>query len=281
MRGRRHARQPRGGSTRNLFESLTLPAALAATVAEAYRALAGDGYVAVRSSASDEDTERASRAGQFDTFLFVRGEAPVLDHLKRAWSGLWTERALAQGACPPGGTFAPHCGVLIQRMVQSRVSGVMQTVNAAQSRPLEMVVNVGLGLGEGIVSGAVAADLVTVSKGAPGDPAPRFDYVTATSGSVSCSTSASARARFAPTPWPISGFARPSIPELRELVDTALRVERAYSHPVDIEFGYQGARLRVLQVRPVPASLAVWHETRDRFPLAPHAGQRGGSHDPT
>ena len=267
----------RAAAVSALFEQVTLPPALAARVTEAYLALAGDGYVAVRSSASDEDTERASRAGQFDTFLFVRGEASVLDHLKRAWSGLWTERALAQAACPPGGTFAPHCGVLIQRMVQSRVSGVMQTVNAAQSRPLEMVVNVGLGLGEGIVSGAVAADLVTVSKGEPGDPAPRFHYVTADKrqrvvfderfgqGTVRADTLAHQRLR------PALEY-----PELRELVDTALRVERAYGHPVDIEFGYEGARLRVLQVRPVPASLAVWHETRDRFPLAPHAGQRGG-----
>jgi len=71
---------------------------------------------------------------------------------------------------------------------------------------------------------------------------------------------------------------RPALeyPELRELVDTALRVERAYGHPVDIEFGYGEASLRVLQVRPVPASLAVWHETRDRFPLNPHAGQKEG-----
>ena len=242
---------------------------------EAYRALGDDGYVAVRSSASDEDTERASRAGQFDTFLFVRGEASVLDHVKLAWSGLWTERALANAAFPAGATLAPHCGIVIQRMVQSRVSGVMQTVNAAQSRPLEIVINVGLGLGEGIVSGAVAADLVTVSKGEPGDLALRFHYLTADKrqrvvfderfgqGTIRADTLAHQRLR------PALEY-----PELRELVDVALRVERAYGHPVDIEFGFEDAHLRVLQVRPVPASLAVWHETRDRFPLAPIAGEK-------
>ena len=267
----------RAAAIRTLFERLTLPPSLAGDVAGAYRTLGGDGCVAVRSSASDEDTERASRAGQFDTFLFVKGEAAVLDHLKLVWSGLWTERALANAACPPGAALAPHCGVVIQRMVQSRVSGVMQTVNAARSRPLEIVINVGLGLGEGIVSGAVAADLVTVSKGDPGDTAPRFHYLTADKrqrvvfdgrfgqGTIRTDTLAHQRLR------PALEY-----PELRELVDTALRVERAYGHPVDIEFGYGEASLRVLQVRPVPASLAVWHETRDRFPLNPHAGQKEG-----
>ena len=252
---------------RDLWERLALPEAIASGVLAAYRAFGSDCYVAVRSSASDEDTERASLAGQFDTFLFVRGEASVLDHLKLAWSGLWTERALANAPAPAGG-IAPHCGVVIQRMVQSRVSGVLQTVNAAESRPLEIVINVGLGLGEGIVSGAVAADLVIVSKDDPRDLALRFRYLTADKrqrvifderfgqGTVRADTLAHQRLR------PALEY-----PELRELVDVALRVEHAYGHPVDIEFGFEDARLRVLQVRPVPASLTVWHETMERFPL--------------
>jgi pyruvate,water dikinase len=265
----------RAAAIRRLFEAQTLPGPIAAAVAAACRALGPDAHVAVRSSAADEDTERGSRAGQFDTFLFVKGEAAIIDHLKLAWSGLWNERALAGASRPGAGAGAPHCGVVIQRMVRSRVSGVMQTVNAARSHPLEIVINVGLGLGEGIVSGAVAADLVTVAKGDPGDPALRFHYLTADKrqrvvfderygqGTVRADTLAHQRLR-------------PAVeyPELGELVDAALRVERAYGHPVDIEFGFEDARLYVLQVRPVPASLAVWHDTRQRFPLAPAAGEQ-------
>ena len=51
-------------------------------------------FVAIRSSGREEDTETATRAGEFDTFLFIRGQDSLLDHLKRAWSGLWTERAI-------------------------------------------------------------------------------------------------------------------------------------------------------------------------------------------
>jgi pyruvate,water dikinase len=266
----------RASAIRELWERLTLPEPILDEVVAAYRALGSDCYVAVRSSASDEDTERASRAGQFDTFLFVRGEASVLDHLKLAWSGLWTERALANTVLPAAG-LAPHCGVVVQRMVQSRVSGVMQTVNAAEARPLEIVINVGLGLGEGIVSGAVAADLVIVSKGDPRDLALRFRYLTADKrqrvifderfgqGTVRADTLAHQRLR------PALEY-----PELRALVDVALRVERAYGHPVDIEFGFEDASLRVLQVRPVPASLAVWHETMESFPLSVGADGKEG-----
>jgi pyruvate,water dikinase len=263
---------------RSLFDDLTLPPRLAEAVAVAYRAIGGDCHVAVRSSSRDEDTERASRAGQFDTFLFVRGVDSVLHHLKLAWSGLWTARALAHAAAARGAAAnAPHCGVIVQRMVASRVSGVMQTVNAAQARPLEIVINAGLGLGEGIVSGAVAADLVTVVKGDSGDDALRFRYLTADKrqrvvfdqqlgqGTIRTDTLAHQRLR------PALEY-----PELRELVDVALRLERAYAHPLDIEFGIEESRLFVLQARPVPASLAAWAETRERFPLAPRAGGREG-----
>jgi len=134
---------------------------------------------------------------------------------------------------------------------------------------------VGLGLGEGIVSGTVAADLVTVAKGEPGDLALRFHYLTADKrqrvvfderfgqGTVRADTLAHQRLR------PALEY-----PELRELVDAALEIERAYGHPVDVEFGFEGANLHVLQVRPVPASLAVWNETRERFPLAPPAAAK-------
>ena len=49
-------------------------------------------------------------------------------------------------------------------MVAARVAGVLQTVHVAASDPREIVVNAGLGMGEGIVAGAVGADLITVAK---------------------------------------------------------------------------------------------------------------------
>jgi phosphoenolpyruvate synthase/pyruvate phosphate dikinase len=153
--------------------------------------------------------------------------------------------------------------------VPSRVSGVLQTINAADARPRELVINVVLGLGEGIVSGAVSADHIVVAKTALQDGTFRFRYLTADKrervvfdaryghGTVRVGTLAHQRLR------PALEY-----PELLSLVDMARRLEQAYGHPLDVEFGFEDAHLRVLQVRPMPASLAVWTETVERFPLA-------------
>jgi phosphoenolpyruvate synthase/pyruvate phosphate dikinase len=56
--------------------------------------------------------------------------------------------------------------------------------------------------------------------------------------------------------------------ELLELVQAALRLEAAYGYALDIEFGFEGTRLWILQVRPVPGSLSVWRDTEEQYPLS-------------
>ncbi len=259
---------------RAFWTRIEMPSGLVQELATAYRELGPDCHVAVRSSALDEDTEETTRAGQFETFLFVRSERAVVEHVKLVWSGLWTERAIAGRAAErrsgtgQSGQDWPCCGVVVQRMVSSRVAGVLQTINAADARPREMVINVVLGLGEGIVSGAVSADHIVVAKIASPDGTLRFRYLTADKrervifdaryghGTVRVGTLAHQRLR------PALEY-----PELLALVEMATRLEQAYGHPLDIEFGFDDARLCVLQVRPMPASLAVWTETNERFPL--------------
>jgi hypothetical protein len=115
--------EEKSAAIRRLWDEVHLPPAVSTGVADAYRRLSGfahtpgavhdagipgadafpetgDPFVAVRSSAHEEDTEAATGAGQFDTFLFVRGADDVLEYLKRAWSGLWTPRAI-HARCRP------------------------------------------------------------------------------------------------------------------------------------------------------------------------------------
>ena len=268
---------------RGLWEAAVLPEALSAEVAEAYsrlaRETAADGpeeedrsrpFVAIRSSAREEDAEAAARAGEFETFLFVRGEQAVLDHLKRAWSGLWTERAIHNRAVLGEASRDTGGGVIVQRIAWSRVSGVLQTVNVAEGEVREMVVNAGLGLGEGIVSGTVGADHVVVSKEGDLDQGPlRFRYITGDKqgkvvynrqgglGTVRVESLYHQRLR------PALEYV-----ELSELVRTAARLEAAYGYPLDIEFGIEGSRLWILQVRPVATFLSVLGETLERYPLS-------------
>ena len=290
---------------RALWEAAPLPPALVEEVEAAYRRLAaeetpgstrddaldsdlpgrdeepGAPFVAVRSSACEEDTEVAARAGEFDTFLFVRRPAGVLEHLKRAWSGLWSERALHNRAVFGLGADGVGGGVIVQRMVNARASGVLQTIHLAEGELREMVINAGLGLGEGVVSGTVAADQVVVAResiserdGDRGDDRTagrgplRFRYITADK-----------RERVIFNRRAGSGTARveclyhqrlrPALEytELCDLVSDALRLETAYGYPLDLEFALEGRRLWILQVRPVPAFRAVLRETLERYPL--------------
>jgi phosphohistidine swiveling domain-containing protein len=111
------------------------------------------GRVAVRSSAVDEDGQSRSFAGQHLTVLNVTA-AGVEEALLRSWASLYAEEALAyrRGRGPSAGGMA----VVIQRMLDPVVSGVMFTVNPMNGSWREMVVEATWGLGEGLVSGQVA-----------------------------------------------------------------------------------------------------------------------------
>ena len=158
-----------------IWEDVILPEELTREILNAYRLLMNpsvkkngeneiSGYVSIRSSSSDEDTELSSNAGMFDTFLFIRGEEAVLKYLKRVWAGFWGEKALYHRSLTGAVSEMPGGGVIVQRLIPSRVSGVLQTINAAEENPGEMVINAGLGLGQGIVSGRITGDQIFVEK---------------------------------------------------------------------------------------------------------------------
>jgi len=285
---------------RHLWEGITLPGILVKEVVTAYHQLNQgtpedpleedplNPFVAVRSSSKEEDTELAARAGEFDTFLFIRGERPLLDHIKKAWSGLWTERAihnrvvLGMSHEPPGG------GVIVQRNAWSRVSGVLQTVNVAEGNLREMVINAGLGLGEGVVSGVVSADQIVVHKeGIRAGKYLRFRYTTRDkaeqvvfdrrTGLGTTLTQTLYHQRLRPALEYI---------ELYELVRIADQLEAAYGYPLDIEFGIEGTKLWILQARPVVTFLGALQETVLNCPLVvqkdtpPFQPERRCTHDP-
>src|SRR6516165_969667 len=82
----------------DLLAGQPVPAPTAAAIAGAYACLGGDVPVAVRSSATVEDLPGMSAAGQHDTYLNVRGEAAVLDAVRRCWASLWSARAIGYRA---------------------------------------------------------------------------------------------------------------------------------------------------------------------------------------
>ncbi|MFB9966812.1 PEP/pyruvate-binding domain-containing protein [Sinosporangium siamense] len=124
-------------------------------LAAAYERLGG-GPVAVRSSATAEDLPEASFAGQQDTVLGVVGVDELASAVQRCWDSLHSERAVAYRRA--AGIGEAHMAVVVQRMVEPALAGVLFTADPVTGSRTDMVVNAVAGLGDALVDGRVAAD---------------------------------------------------------------------------------------------------------------------------
>lgn len=257
---------------RNLWESIALPKMIEDEILDAYHSLfeasEGQSPVVMRSSTYREDREQSPFPRQFGTFLFVQGDQAVLQHVKLAWAGLWNDRALQMRAML-GDSSNCGGGIIIQKAVRSRVSGIVFTVNPVSGKLQEMSINVGLGLGQGIVSGAVDVDHIQVIKTRDmesplqchyhvGDKREQivFDQET---GWGTRKAECVYHQRF-----------RPALEyaELCDVVQLASTLELAFREPLDIEFAIQDRSLFILQVRPIAVFHSRLHDTLLHFPLA-------------
>jgi len=143
---------------RAVVASAPIPTAIARAVVAAYNQLGTDVPVAVRSSATAEDLPFASFAGQQDTYLNIVGDDDVLDAVRRCWASLWTDRAVVYRATNGIDNRTVHLAVVVQRMVDSAVAGVMFTANPVTGHRRQSVIDASPGLGEAVVSGAVNPD---------------------------------------------------------------------------------------------------------------------------
>jgi phosphohistidine swiveling domain-containing protein len=256
---------------RELWLGTPLPDGLGAAIQKAYDALGmGDPspLVAIRSSAVEEDAPSGTWAGQFDTFLFVSGPEALRRHLQLAWAGLWSTRALYHRHAGEAPAAMAGGGVLVQRMVNARVAGVATSVDAVRGDMGELVINAGLGLGEGIVSGTVAADEVHVVRPEPGGGPLRLRYRVADKRErVVLDDSLGSGTRRVETLF--HQRLRPALEytELETLVNTVVALDSAFGQPVDVEFALEGPRLWILQARPIPLFRAALAETTQRYPI--------------
>jgi pyruvate,water dikinase len=124
-------------------------------VAEQYARLVG--LVAVRSSASAEDSAGASYAGQQETYLNVDGLEAVLGRVVGCWLSFFADRAVFYRQ-EKGSLDDVAMAVVVQQMVDSRKSGVLFTADPVHGRKDRMVVEAAFGLGEQVVSGEVTPD---------------------------------------------------------------------------------------------------------------------------
>lgn len=160
----------RGRQVRQAILGAVLPLELSEAITDAYDRLSGSHAepvdVAVRSSATAEDLPDASFAGQQETYLNVQGHLALLEHCKRCFASLFTDRAISYRADKGFDHFKIALSIGVQRMVRSDLatSGVMFSIDTETGFRDAVLINAAYGLGENVVQGAVNPDEYYVFK---------------------------------------------------------------------------------------------------------------------
>ncbi|QWF22399.1 PEP/pyruvate-binding domain-containing protein [Nocardioides sp. LMS-CY] len=146
-----------------------LPAAVAVQVREQYAALCArvgmaDVPVAVRSSATAEDSAADSFAGEFETWVDVVGADEVLRHVHRCYVSVFTGRVLAYALERGIDLATVDMAVVVQKTVRARAAGVMFTLDPITGDRSRIVLEASWGLGLAVVGGEVNPDRFTVAK---------------------------------------------------------------------------------------------------------------------
>jgi len=246
------ALQAASAALRAALGAAPFPEALGLEIAAAYAGLAeadeGRPAVAVRSSATAEDLPGASFAGQQDTFLGVRGQAELLDAVRRCWAGLWTSRAMAYRQRLGIGAGGVSMGVVVQRLLAADRAGILFTLDPVTGDDGVVVINAAWGLGDAVVAGRVVPDTVVVEKG---------------TGRIVRRLTADKRVMTVPAAREVQDVevdaARREAPVLDDAAAAALAglgeaVERAFGGPQDVEWAWARGGFHLLQARPVTAA---------------------------
>jgi len=147
---------------RDLILDVKLPKDIAKEIQKEFLKLKA-GRVAVRSSATAEDSSVASWAGELESYLNTI-KTDLLENVKKCWASLFTPRAIFYRFEKKLQKTKVSVAVVVQKMVQSEISGIAFTVHPVTEDFNQMVIEAGYGLGEAIVGGKITPDTYVVHK---------------------------------------------------------------------------------------------------------------------
>ncbi|EKE06761.1 MAG: phosphoenolpyruvate synthase [uncultured bacterium] len=237
-----------------LILSADMPSDIASEILENYQKL-GSKFVAVRSSATSEDSASAAWAGQLDTFLNIK-EENLLENVQKCWASLFTPRAifyrfelLERGKTQTNAEDHILVAVVVQKMVNSEKSGIAFSVHPVTQDENQLIIEAGFGLGEAIVSGSVTPDSYVVNK---------KDLLI-----IDVNVSEQGRALFRQenggNEWQDLGDRGKdqvlSEKEIIELSKVIVQIEKHYGFPCDIEWAFENGEFFITQSRPITTLL--------------------------
>ncbi len=214
-------------------------------------------YVAVRSSATAEDLPEASFAGQQATFLNVKGADEVVKAVQKCWASLFTARAIYYRTKNNFAHDKTWIAVIVQRMVNSDIAGVMFSVNPSTNNRDEIMIEAAFGLGEAVVGGEVTPDTYIVDKKTMQIKSKKIAKQTWGYFRQDGKNGNSKR-----TLTPEKGAKQKlNDDEIRRLAEFAVKIERHYGAPQDMEWAVEGIKMMIVQSRAVTTLLKKREES--------------------
>jgi len=202
-------------------------------------------FVAVRSSATSEDSAMAAWAGQLESYLNTT-KKDLLTNVKRCWVSLFTPRAIFYKFEKGIPKQKVSVAVVVQKMVESEASGVGFSVHPVTQDENQLIIEAGFGLGEAIVSGAITPDSYVVDKR---DLKILERCINIKTKSLHRDTNGKNKWKDLPEEHGKKQVL--SDKEITELSKMIIKIEKHYGFPVDIEWGRENNKFYVLQSRPI------------------------------
>ncbi|MFA5886275.1 MAG: PEP/pyruvate-binding domain-containing protein [Patescibacteria group bacterium] len=202
-------------------------------------------FVAVRSSATAEDSSSASWAGELETYLNTTDKTLLLN-VKKCWSSLFTPRAIFYRHEKKLLKTKVGVAVVIQQMVDSEISGIAFTVHPVTQDKNQMIIEAGYGLGEAIVSGSITPDSYVLDK---------RDYsfldINIAEQARQIVKGATGGVKWVPVIKKAQAKQKLNGRQIVELAKICAGIEKHYQFPCDIEWAYKGGKFYVTQSRPI------------------------------
>ena len=218
------------------------------------------GLWAVRSSATNEDGPHASFAGVYLTRLGIPLEE-IGSSVKDLWLSIWDERVLNYHAASGLSETAPTMAVVIQPLLEAQAAGVAYSVHPLMGRATQVMINAVAGLAAALVDGSATPDQYVVEIAENSQPVRISERIVV--GQTQALRMTNQGLRSMPLSSETVGCAVLSDDRLFALARAAKQIEKAFGHPVDLEWLYDERGLWLLQARPISGLVGPRRLTND------------------
>lgn len=203
-------------------------------------------FVAVRSSATAEDSKIDSWAGELESYLNTT-EKTLIENVKKCWMSLFTPRAIFYRFARKLEKQKISVAVVVQEMVESEISGVAFSVHPVTKDHNQMIIEAGFGLGEAIVLGKITPDSYVVNK----DDGEIVDINVSEQEKMVVKGGDNGNIKDISVPSSKKNRQKLNNKEIVHLSRIVKKIEQHYSSPQDVEWAYKGGEFYIVQSRPI------------------------------